>query len=70
MAQHIRMPRLSQDMAQGRIVQWLKQEGEPVKEGEPLLAVETDKAEIEVQACEDGSGGRGGHTTGDSGRGR
>ena len=50
MAQHVRMPRLSQDMTQGRIVEWLKREGEAVKEGEPLLSIETDKAEVEVQA--------------------
>ena len=50
MAQHVRMPRLSQDMAQGRIVEWLKREGEVVREGEPLISIETDKAEVEVQA--------------------
>lgn len=50
MAQQVRMPRLSQDMTQGRIVEWLKREGEAVKEGEPLLSIETDKAEVEVQA--------------------
>lgn len=50
MAQHVRMPRLSQDMTQGRVVEWLKREGESVQEGEPLLTIETDKAEVEVQA--------------------
>ena len=50
MAEQVRMPRLSQDMTRGRIVEWLKQEGESVKEGEPLLSIETDKAEVEVQA--------------------
>ena len=50
MAQHVRMPRLSQDMTQGRIVEWLKREGEAVKEGHPLLSIETDKAEVEIQA--------------------
>lgn len=54
MAQHVRMPRLSQDMTQGRIVEWLKREGEAVKEGEPLLSIETDKAEVEVQAPKSG----------------
>ncbi|HTU00377.1 MAG TPA: dihydrolipoamide acetyltransferase family protein [Candidatus Sulfotelmatobacter sp.] len=48
------MPRLSQDMSQGRIVAWLKKEGEAVKEGEPLLSIETDKAEVEVPAPRSG----------------
>ena len=54
MAQHVIMPRLSQDMTQGRIVQWLKQEGEAVKEGEPLVSVESDKAEVELPAPQSG----------------
>ena len=54
MAQYVRMPRLSQDMTQGRIVEWLKREGEAVKEGQPLLSIETDKAEVEVQAPKSG----------------
>ena len=54
MAQHVRMPRLSQDMTQGRIVEWLKHEGDAVHEGEPLLSIETDKAEVEVQAPRSG----------------
>ncbi len=54
MAQHVRMPRLSQDMTQGRIVEWLKKEGDAVKEGEPLVSIETDKAEVELQAPQSG----------------
>ena len=54
MAQHVCMPRLSQDMIQGRIVEWLKREGDPVKEGEPLVSIETDKAEVELQAPQSG----------------
>jgi pyruvate dehydrogenase E2 component (dihydrolipoamide acetyltransferase) len=50
MAQHVCMPRLSQDMTQGRILEWLKKEGEAVKEGEPLVSIETDKAEMELPA--------------------
>ena len=48
MAEHVCLPRLSQDMTQGRIVKWLKQEGEAVKEGDPLVSIETDKAVMEV----------------------
>ncbi len=54
MVHQVRMPRLSQDMAEGRIVAWLKQEGDTVQEGEPLLSIETDKAEVEVQAPKSG----------------
>jgi pyruvate/2-oxoglutarate dehydrogenase complex dihydrolipoamide acyltransferase (E2) component len=54
MAQQVRMPRLSQDMAQGRIIQWLKHEGDSVDEGEALVSVETDKAEVEIEAPQSG----------------
>ncbi|MFI5342447.1 MAG: dihydrolipoamide acetyltransferase family protein [Candidatus Methylomirabilales bacterium] len=54
MAQQVLMPRLSQDMTQGRIVEWLKKEGEAVKEGEPLVSVESDKAEVELQTPQSG----------------
>lgn len=54
MAHQVRMPRLSQDMTQGRIVEWLKREGDAVQEGEPLVSIETDKAEVEVQAPHSG----------------
>jgi pyruvate dehydrogenase E2 component (dihydrolipoamide acetyltransferase) len=54
MAQHVCMPRLSQDMTQGRIVKWLKQEGEAVKEGDPLVSIETDKAVMEVPSPSSG----------------
>ncbi len=47
---HLSMPRLSQDMTQGRIVKWLKQEGERVREGEALVSIETDKAVTDVQS--------------------
>ena len=54
MAQHLRMPRLSQDMTQGRIVEWLKREGDSVGEGEAVVSVETDKTEVEIQAPQSG----------------
>ena len=55
MAQRVCMPRLSQDMTQARIVEWLKKEGDAVKEGEPLVSIETDKAEVELQAPQSGT---------------
>lgn len=54
MAKLIPMPQLGSTMSEGLIVRWLKQEGEPVKQGEPLLEVETDIATLTVEA--EGSG--------------
>lgn len=54
MAEQVRMPRLSQTMTSGRLVEWLKSEGEELNAGEPLAVVESDKAEVEIEA---GSGG-------------
>ena len=54
MAVEIVMPRLSDTMEEGRIIQWLKRVGDSVEEGEPLLEIETDKADIEVEAFDTG----------------
>lgn len=42
-------------MSEGSIHQWLKNEGDTVRKGEPLFEVETDKAIMEVEAPEDGT---------------
>ncbi|RJS80151.1 2-oxo acid dehydrogenase subunit E2 [Candidatus Bathyarchaeota archaeon] len=44
------MPKLGQTMEKGKIVKWLKKEGERVEKGEPLLEIETDKTTLEVEA--------------------
>ncbi|MCS7120121.1 MAG: dihydrolipoamide acetyltransferase family protein [Nitrososphaerota archaeon] len=44
------MPKMGQTMEKGKIVKWLKKEGERVEKGEPLLEIETDKTTIEVEA--------------------
>jgi pyruvate/2-oxoglutarate dehydrogenase complex dihydrolipoamide acyltransferase (E2) component len=44
----IRMPRLGIAMTEGAIVEWLKAEGESIGEGELLLLIESDKAQIEI----------------------
>ena len=49
MAHLIRMPKLSDDMQEGAIVEWFKRPGDSVEEGEPLFEVETDKANMEVE---------------------
>jgi pyruvate dehydrogenase E2 component (dihydrolipoamide acetyltransferase) len=46
----VQMPRLSDSMETGKILRWLKKEGEEVKKGEPLVEIESDKANIEVEA--------------------
>ncbi len=54
MATKMVMPLLGQTMEEGTIIQWFKQEGDQIKEGEPLLEVLTDKANMEVEAPESG----------------
>jgi pyruvate dehydrogenase E2 component (dihydrolipoamide acetyltransferase) len=48
------MEALSPTMEEGRLVKWLKNEGDTVKSGEPLAEVETDKAIMELVARGDG----------------
>lgn len=50
MATEIRLPRLGQGMEAGTIVRWLKAEGEPVRKGEPLYELDTDKVTQDVEA--------------------
>ena len=45
-----RMTQISMTMVEGKIVKWLKQEGEQVTEDEPLLETETDKVTVEISA--------------------
>ena len=54
MATEVRLPRLGQGMEAGTIVRWLKAEGEPVRKGEPLYELDTDKVTQEVEAEADG----------------
>ena len=54
MSTQLTMPRLSQDMESGAIVEWLKKEGDHVERGEVVLVVETDKANVDVEAPESG----------------
>ncbi len=50
MATVVSMPKLGFDMAEGKLVRWVKAEGEPVEKGEVLAEIETDKATVEVEA--------------------
>jgi pyruvate dehydrogenase E2 component (dihydrolipoamide acetyltransferase) len=54
MATLIEMPKLSDTMTVGTLVNWLKKEGDPVANGDMIAEVETDKATMEVECFEDG----------------
>ena len=54
MAVEIHVPELGESVADATVGRWLKQEGEAVKSGEPLVELETDKINFEVEAEEDG----------------
>lgn len=55
MAEEVIMPVLGMTMESGVIVEWLKQEGDQVSEGEILFSVETDKSVMEVEAKASGT---------------
>jgi acetyl/propionyl-CoA carboxylase alpha subunit len=48
------MPRLSDTMDQGTIARWTKKPGDPVKRGEVLAEIETDKANMDLESYADG----------------
>jgi pyruvate dehydrogenase E2 component (dihydrolipoamide acetyltransferase) len=50
MADVILMPRLSDTMTEGVIAAWHKKIGDPVKKGELLAEIETDKATMELES--------------------
>jgi len=54
MATKVTMEALSPTMEEGRLVKWLKNEGDPVAKGDVLAEVETDKAVMELTARGDG----------------
>ena len=54
MAETVTMPKLGFDMAEGTLVRWVIQEGEPVEKGKVLAEIETDKATVEVESDYDG----------------
>jgi pyruvate dehydrogenase E2 component (dihydrolipoamide acetyltransferase) len=54
MATLVAMPKLGMNMEEGVLVGWLVSEGAPVKAGQPILEIETDKATAEVESPADG----------------
>jgi len=54
MATSVVMPALEMAQETGKIVSWVKKEGDAIRKGEILLEVETDKAVVEIEASADG----------------
>jgi pyruvate dehydrogenase E1 component beta subunit len=58
MPTQVLMPALSPTMEKGNLAKWLKAEGDPVKAGDVIAEIETDKATMEVEAVDDGTLGQ------------
>jgi pyruvate dehydrogenase E1 component beta subunit len=54
----ILMPALSPTMEKGNLAKWLKKEGDPVRSGDVIAEIETDKATMEVEAVDEGTLGK------------
>jgi pyruvate dehydrogenase E2 component (dihydrolipoamide acetyltransferase) len=52
---YIEMPKLSDTMTEGTVVKWRKAVGEPVRTGDVIAEIETDKAVMELEAFDDGT---------------
>src|SRR5688500_9538020 len=55
MGTQITMPRLSESMTEGKLLQWNVKVGDVVRAGDPIAEVEADKANMEIEALEDGT---------------
>jgi pyruvate dehydrogenase E2 component (dihydrolipoamide acetyltransferase) len=44
------MPKLSEAMETGKVIKWLKKEGDAIKGGDVIAEIETDKANVEIEA--------------------
>src|SRR5438874_2931453 len=51
----ISMPKMGDSMEEGTIVRWLKREGDAVAEEEPIAEIQTEKANIEINAYQAGT---------------
>lgn len=50
MAAKVMMPKGSDTMTEGKVLKWLKKEGDPVSTGDTVVEIETDKVDMEVEA--------------------
>ena len=55
MPTNILMPALSPTMEKGNLAKWLKKEGDPIRSGDVIAEIETDKATMEVEAIDEGT---------------
>ena len=58
MPTEILMPALSPTMTEGNLAKWLKKEGDPIRSGDVIAEIETDKATMEVEAVDEGMLGK------------
>src|SRR5574337_2161508 len=42
------MPQMGESVAEGTVITWLKKVGEPIAKDEPLVAISTDKVDVEI----------------------
>jgi len=49
------MPKMGDAMTEGKVVRWYKKAGDTVKKGEPVLEIETDKVNLDLEAEQDGT---------------
>jgi len=54
MATQVIVPKMEMSQESATLIEWLKKEGEPVKKGDPLFVVETDKVTVEIESPETG----------------
>lgn len=52
---NVTMPALSPTMEEGKLSRWLKKEGDPIRSGDVIAEIETDKATMEVEAVDEGT---------------
>src|SRR5687768_11315506 len=64
MPANIVVPEMGESVVDARIAKWLKQEGDAVSVGEPLVELETDKVDVEVAAPQSGVLSKIAHATG------
>jgi pyruvate dehydrogenase E2 component (dihydrolipoamide acetyltransferase) len=54
-ATNVLMPQMGYDMTEGKILKWIKHEGDQVNKGEVIAEIETDKVNIEIEAFASGT---------------
>jgi pyruvate/2-oxoglutarate dehydrogenase complex dihydrolipoamide acyltransferase (E2) component len=51
---NIVMPQAGQDLEVATVVEWLKQEGDPVSKGEPVVQIQSEKITLDIESPTDG----------------